>query len=252
MDHPLGREHAALPCEDGQRLHVRDRIRECADVRGRRAAAAADDAGAGRDELLCLLRELLRRRAVDSLSVDEFRQTVVRLCDDRDIRIFVHGLHDGGHFLRTGRAVDADGIDAHTLQNDRDAFRRRAVEGPAVLLEGHRHEDGQVICLTDREHGGAALLEAHHRFDDVHVDACLLEDLRLLLVDIDELLKAEIAHRVELAAGHRHVARDKCTAADCLAGEADEVRVHLREFVVQAVLRELDPVCGKCRRVHNI
>ena len=42
---------------------------------------------------------------------------------------------------------------------------------------------------------------------------------------IDEFLEAEVAHRVELAACHRHVACDKCTAADGLDGRDGLVEI---------------------------
>ncbi len=136
---------------------------EGGDVRGRGAAAAADQVDAVlEDETLLPLRELLRGERVMRLAVDELGQTRVGLHRDQSRPALPQPLHVLGHLLRTGRAVDADQRHGERIDDGRGRRDVGAHQQGAGGLDGHLHEDRRLgagfgACALGAVDGGLEL-----------------------------------------------------------------------------------------------
>ena len=119
-------------------------------VLGRGAAAAADDAGAGLDELAGVVGEVLGRRGVDEAVVDVLREAGVRHGGEADRRRGRHALDDFERVVRAEAAVDAGDIGAERGGDVRDFVRRLAAERAVVALEGALGDDRAGRRRTSR------------------------------------------------------------------------------------------------------
>ena len=217
-----------------------------------RAAAAADDTCAGIDQCLHGSGEFVRSDIINRIAVYHLRYAGIRFGDHRHLSQRPHFPDDRHHLLRSGAAVDANGVRAERLQGDDGRLRVGPVKGAAVLIKRKRHADRQAAGLAGRNQRGAAFIQTHHRLDDQKIRAGFLEAPYLLLVDIDQRLKREFPDRLQLLPGHGQITRDQRTAAGCLPGKADQFCIDFFEPVFEAVFGQFDPVSRKCRGKNNV
>ena len=135
-----------------------------------RTTTATDNAGTGSDEEFCVPGKFFWRRAIDGLAVFYFRQPCVWLSNDRHGGIFIHGFNCLHHVGRTGRAVHANRVGTHFLQDHDGHFRRRAVKGVPVGFKGQRYHNRQIARFANRQESRPRFLQAHHRFYDKDID----------------------------------------------------------------------------------
>ena len=251
-DLPFRSQDAVMAGMRRFRRHLADRIVEGPDMVRRRPAAAADDMGTGFDEQFTVLSKFFRRRLVDRLVAIPFRQARIGLGNEGNRCIFIHLLDRFHHIGRPGRAVQADSGDAEMLQDDDSRFRRRPIEGTAVFFKSQRRHDGQVADFFDGQDAGSRFLEAHHGFDNEQVDAGVIQDLCLLAINIDQFLKGQVAHGIELLARHGHIAGDQGLPLGGFLGNGDQALVDGGQLVVQTVFGQFDAVPRKGRCIQNL
>jgi hypothetical protein len=160
-------------------LAATDRLGQTADVLGRGAAAAADDADAQLlDEAGLVLDELLGGEVVVHLAVDDRGQPGVGHDDDGHPAGLGQVAHVLGHLDRSGSAVDADDVGAHRIERNQRRRDLGAGQHAPGELDGHLHLDRDLT--THLGHGVPA--GGHRRLgpqqielglDDVQVDAAL-------------------------------------------------------------------------------
>ena len=228
-----------------------DRRADRRDLGGRRAAAAADQAGAEAPRLGGELREVVRRRVrEDKPRAGEARETDVRhRCEHPAV-----ALHRGQRPQRGGGAgavIRADRGDSEPLEALRGCGGGNAAERAPVGVEGHQRHDRQArdgAHGRDRRH---QLLEVVERLQHDHVGSAPLEDRRLLgvepvvLLRIETLVLAERADRgcdEDIAA--RYLAR--------LARQSHRGRIDPLELVLQEVRGELAPVGAERVRFDHV
>ena len=234
------------------RRQLADSLVKGPDMVRRRAAAATDDMGTGFDEQPAVLGEFFRRRLIDRLVTIQFRQTGIGLGNEGNRRIFIHLPDRFHHVGRSCRAVQADGIDTEVLQDDDSRFRRRPIEGTAVFFKGQRRHDGQVADLLDSQDTSPRFLEAHHGFDDEQVDTGIVQGLGLFAIDVDETVKGQFTHRIELLARHGHVAGNQGLPLGRFFGDSDQALIDGDELVIEAVFGQFEPVPRKGRRIEDL
>ena len=199
--HATGRTRAREcgPVEQARtRLQRRDRLGDGLEVRGRRAAAAADDAHTELvDELDVRGRELLRREPVDGAPVDELRQAGVRQDRDRQARRARERAHVLAHVRRTRRAVDAEHVDRERVERGDGRERLRPEEHRVdVLLDGELHHQRDALAALD-EHvvrggdRGLRLQEVVGGLDEQHVRAALEQPPDLTAVAVLHLVEPD-------------------------------------------------------------
>ena len=240
-------------------LVILDALGDRADVVGRRAAAAADDADAvALDELAEHLRDLLGRLREDRLAVRPLkRQSGVRDAVDRQRRGLAQVADGVAHVLGTGRAVEPDHVDVERVKRRQDGGDVRAEEHlPALGQERDRGLDrqgapGRLECLARAEDRRLHLQDVLGRLDDDQVGAALDQAARLLFEDLDEPAEADVAQRRIVRGGQEarraDRARDEAVRPGGLARDLRRAAVDLERVLAQAPLLELQ--AGALERV---
>ena len=221
------------------------------DVRGRGAAAAADDRDAvALDELAERLGERLGLLGEDRLAVGALeRQAGVRDAVDGQARVLAEEADRVAHVLGAGRAVQADHVDLQRLERRQDrvdvgAEQHLAAVGQQADRALDRHgAAGRLERLARAEDRGLDLEDVLRGLDDDEVGAALDEPARLLLEDRDELGEADLAERRVVGggevAGRADRAGDEAVLADGAARDLDGLDVDLERVVGEAPLVEL-------------
>lgn len=224
------------------RLQRTDCTGDLPDVIGARPAAAADQADTGPDEAAGVGRELTRRREVDVPSLDIARTSGVglrrqpRLCDTRD------ALDRLQHGRRPDTAVDADHVRAERFEGRRELFGRRAIEGVAVLLDGHLGHDGQRAGRTHGADGRAHLRQVAEGFEHEQVHATLEEGIDLLPEEGLGFIHAGLTPGLDTHAERTDGTGDEGLAARGGPRQPRPLDVDLSEFVGQAEAAQLHAV----------
>jgi hypothetical protein len=229
-----------------------DALGEGADVVGRRAAAAADDADAvALDELAERVGERLRLLGEDRLAVRALvGDAGVGDAVDRDGRELAEEANGVAHVVGAGGAVEPDDVDLERLERGE---RGRDVGPEEHLAAVGQQRDagldrgaaaGGLERLADAEHRGLDLEDVLRGLDDDQVDAALEQALRLLGEDGDQLAEGDAPERGIVArrevAGGADRAGDEALLAHGLARDLGGPAVDLERVVAEAPLVELD------------
>ena len=226
-------------------------LHHCLQV-GRRGPAAAADRGDAEfgDEAVQVLGQVLGGQVVVHPAVDHRWEARVGDAGDRDAagrREVAQGL---AHLDRTGRAVEADDVDLHGVEDGEGGADLGARQHAAGQLDrdlglqrdepvrGHHGAPGAVDRSLDGE-------QVELRLDQQEVDAPLEEPERLLLVGVPELGVRDVPEGGELGA-RPHGARDPAEPlgrGELVADGARQLGRPPRELacpVAQAVLGQHD------------
>ena len=188
---------------------TRHRLREAADKVRIGAAAAAENECPALGKVQHLRPEHLRRHLVGTRA--RVGETCIRLDDDRQVRPLHHLCDDGAKLRRTERAVDTECSDAERIQRHGHGGHRSTEEGAAVLLEGHRHPDGQLRMFLRCKHGCLYLIEIRQRLKDDEVGTCRLACRDHLAKEFIRLLKGECSQRLNKFADRTDIEGDAYT-----------------------------------------
>ncbi len=102
--------------------------------------------------------------------------------------------YDGEHLGGAEAAIDPHSTNAESREDYGSNFRGRAQEGAAVLLEGHRDEDGQVRVLARRKDGCFRLEKIAHGLNGDEIASRLFCGDGLLGKDVICLVKRHGAY----------------------------------------------------------
>ena len=225
-------------------------------VLGRRAAAAADDRGAGGDHPRDHLAEVLGPGRIHELALDALGQAGVRLKragHDGAGRAGPHQRLETG--LRTGAAVDPDGVHARLRERGRRCGRSGSVGQQQILAEGHLRDHGQVAGAPDLLDRGQQRLEVAEGLAHEHVDAAFEEPFDLLA----ERRPGEPGMRPILDSERRAERPDRAgderlTSGDVagFAGQLSAAPVHPPGQLLEAELGEAEAVRTESVRLDRI
>ena len=216
-----------------------ERLVDGGEMRGRRAAAAADDCRAGRDERGDVPREGVGADGEDGAPVHDLRQPRVRLDGNRQRRDGGEALDVGQHLVGPEAAVEPERVDAQAAQERGDAVHVRARQKLAVCAERDGREDRQVAVLLCGEHGGLEFVEVAHRFDDDKIRARARAKADLLGERVVGRVERAVACRFQEAPRRPDVERHEMAVArraGRIAREADAGGDHVRKRCVAVVL----------------
>ena len=226
---------------------------ERADVVGRRAAAAADDAHVvALDEVDERLGELLGPLGEDRLAVGPLdRDAGVRHAGDRHRRVLAEEADRVAHVLGAGRAVQPDRGDVERLerrQHGRDVGAEQHLAAVGQQRDVRLDRDLAADLLHRRagaEDRGLDLEDVLRGLDEDEVDAALDEPGRLLGERVGERAEGDVAERRVVGggqeAGRSDRAGDEALVAGDLARDLGGAAVDLDGLVAQAPLVELQP-----------
>ncbi len=176
------------------------------DVLGGGAAAAADEGQAELDgEPLVRVGELGRRQRVVGAVGGELGQPGVRLARDRDRRVRGQVPQVLAHQVGSGRAVEADHVDAKRRQGGERRADLRAEQHGAGGLDGQRRDDDRVRRQVGHRAPGAddrrlRLEQVRAGLDDQRVGAAAQQPRRVLVVGVAQLAERDVAERGQLGA----------------------------------------------------
>ena len=157
------------------------------------------------------------------------------------------------HLVRSGGAVQADGVDAERLERGQSSADFGTHEHGSGGFDRHLDEDGEPDAAGDdgllaAVDGGFGLQEVLAGFDEEGVRAAVDEALGLQGERLLEVVVAGVAEAGELGA-RAHGAKDPAHASVCffcclstLAGDGRTLAGELFDPVVDAVVGEVGPV----------
>ena len=210
------------------------------EVRGRRAAAAADrrHPELGR-EAMEVFGELVGREVVVHLPLDDRGEPCIRQHRDRQQRMRREVAERLVHLDGAGRAVQPDDVGSHRLERAQRGGDLGSREHPPGELDRHldleRHGDarhGHRVSAGDE--GGLGAQQVERRLDAQQVDAALEERRRLDLVGIAQRGEGDLTERRELRPGPD--------------AAGDEARVVRRRVAVGDFAGELGRASGELGR----
>ena len=158
---------------------------------------------------------------------------------------------DGDELLGTQRAVHADDVGSHGVEDDRRRLRIRARDRAAIFAVGELADHGDVRDLLCREQGSAHLLDVDAGLDDEIVRTRIGEGFGLLPERGVRLLEVEIAKRCDETARRPHGACDLRAAGSGFLRELHGGRVELHDAVLQAVVVEFQAAGTKGVRLDD-
>ncbi len=185
---------------------------------GPRAAASAHDVDAiFGDELLVIVRQLLRLQLVHRMTALVLRQTGIGQHRDRLRRIQSKVADRVVHFLRAGSAVHADHSHVEHLQRGQRGANFSTQQHRAAGIERDLHLYRNVLArllqrIKDADQPGLGLQDVLARFEQQHVDAAFDQPQRLLGVAGGHLIERDVAERGQLAR-RPHRTRNKAFAS---------------------------------------
>ncbi len=200
-----------------------DCVGYCVDVRGRRAAAAADDIEPAVLGPLLELRCERFRRLGEAGRQHRIGQPGIRIGADRDVCDPRQFLYERPHLLRAERAVDAD---AHQLVVGNgvpirlDGLARKGASAQIGDGEGDHHGHAAASLfeiLVDGEECGLGVQRIEDRFQQQDVHAAVQQPARLLAIGTDQLIKGDGP-----VSGIVNVGRERCRLAGGPEGAGDE------------------------------
>ena len=246
-----------------RRLQAADRLDHLAEVLGRRAAAAADDADAELGDVAAVeLGQLRRGQVVVRLAVDDRRQAGVGQHADRQRGVLAEVAQVLLHLRRTGGAVDPEHVGAHRLHARQDRADLAADEHPSGRLHRHLHlqrhlAPGGAHRPPARLHRRLHLQQVDARLDEEQVDAALREPGGLLLVGVAQVVERDVPEARQLGARPDRagdVARPAVggVVVGDLARQAGTGDVQLVRLLRDGVLVEHHAEAAEARRLQHV
>ena len=210
-------------------------------MRRGRAAATADEFRPYLDKSSRKLRHIFGRAHVKLPPLHVTRQTGVRLGGERFAGNRTHFFEGVEQVIRAHAAVEADDIDAETVQFFRKCLRRVAVDRFAVHLDRHLGDDRQIGQLFDSE--DCLFDEGQFRkcFEDKEIDDAFEQARDLLLVHLAGLVKRSRTERFKAQTQRPDRARDKNLVARGFAGQLYGRDIYLAELAFQSIRLQLMP-----------
>ena len=147
---------------------------------GRRPAASPQELHTLVNEPLGVFRHVIRRGHVHLPAVHLTRKSGICLRRDLPRRDGSHFLDGVEHDVRSDRAIEPDDVRASGVQSLGNGSRRVAVNGPAVVADGHLRHHGERADVPDGDDGLLDLRDVGHRFEDEQIDAGIAQRLGLL------------------------------------------------------------------------
>ena len=183
-------------------------------VFGRCAAAAAHDADAVvLHKMLVILGQFLRRQFVDRVPADVLRQTGVR-----QHRNFLGGIQRQVadrvvHLLRTGRAIQPDGIHVERFERGQRRADLGAQQHGSGFLQRDLHRHRQPLArfphgFQHADGGDLGLQQILRSLDQKHVDAAFNQSGGLLFVRRHHRVETDVPERRQFG-GWPHRSRDE-------------------------------------------
>ena len=200
-------------------------------VSRRSPAAAAYIARARLDEFRRHFRKDFRADIVYGRAV--FRQSRVRLHNQRQVGVPRHLLDHGINLHRAERAVDADRACAERGERDRGARHGNAGKSLAAFRKGHGAENGQGSVFTGGEQPGLELEQIGKGFEYDEIRAMAFSGDHRLAEQLIGAVKGERAHGLEHLAERAEVQRDfyvvstfRCNRRLCVPDRRADQMVH--------------------------
>ena len=213
-----------------------------ADMRGRGAAAAAEDPCALTRKLYLGLREGIRVNVIDGGAVYHPGKAGIGLHQHRNGGVGQVFPDDRRETVRTHGAVDADGVRPHALQQGDHSGRLRAGKQAAVFAVGIGYEDRQAAVFLHREQRGLRLHGIVHGLDKKEIRAVFHAEAGQQGIAFHRVLKGKVAQRLQKLAGgskvQRHKGRMVCAGLLRLPGAGDtggDQRLRFLRGVVQRI-----------------
>ena len=248
----VDRRLALAEDERGTRLAgLVDRTADRRDLRGRRAAAAADDLRAEPPGVRRELREVLRRGVrVDDAAAGHAREADVRQRRERDA-VAAHLLDRAERGLEARAVVRAERADPELAQLVGSVARGHAGEGLRLVLEREQRDDRQARYRANGLDRDDELVEVEERLEHEQVGAAPLQDRRLLGEEPGALFGVRV---VDSPSGPIEPADEDVAPGHLagLAGEADARRDDLLELVLEVVARQLPAVRAERVRLDQL
>ena len=233
-------------------------------VRGRRAAASADDRRAclyERGDVAC---EVFWADGEDRPAVDHLREPGVRLDGDGKGGASAQPPRELQHPVGAEAAVHAERVYPQPLEERGDAFDVRARQESSVVSQRDCRQDRERRVLLRGEDGGLQFVQVSHRLYRDEVGACRRADAHLLGERVVGGVELEVACGLQEPPGGADVERGEPPPAagirDGVARDGDSRRYDVGERRVAVVLGgvraegvRVDDVrpCGEVRFVHG-
>ena len=223
-------------------------------MRGRTAAARADDGRAERAHAAGVLGHDFGRAVVDRPAIDHVGHAGVAFSDQRQGGA---GLaHAIDYALDLGGAVAAVAAQRGQVQIGQFLNRLRRADahhGEAARVEGHGGDDRQLRGgLTRANDGGAHFLQIAHRFDPQHIDAASRQTRRLSGKASHRRVKGQRAHWLEQLAARANRASHDRVFASFGARQLGSGPVQLKHAILQVVQLQAKRGATKAIRQNNL
>ncbi len=258
----LGHDRQFFDCCHGRRLDAApgqvlvQRRAHGADVHGRGAAAAAQQAGAVVQEAARLAGEVFRAGWVIEAPFHPLRETGVGHDAHAEFgRVGVERLQRAQHGRRADGAVHAHQVGPGSLKLRRSHVRRDAVVGQAVLGKGKRGDDGQVAHLARHLHGERQLVQFDKGLEEQQIGAGFPQHADLFAEGLARLLLGEMPVRHEALAQRTDIAGDEDGATAHLAHIAHQLHgaeIEVAHLVGQAIGGQAHPVGAEGVRLDHV
>ena len=135
-------------------------------------AAAADDACTLACQLVHQLRIFLRAYIEAGFAVTLYRQSGIRIDNQRQAGCCQHLREQLTHLHRSQTAVKADGIYAQAFAHQSGSFYRSTSQQLAVLIKGHGYANRQITVFLRRQNRSLNFVGVAHRFDKNQISTC--------------------------------------------------------------------------------
>ena len=226
-----------------------DRTADRGDLRGRGAAAAADDLRAEPARVRRELGEVLRRGVrVDHAAAGHAREADVRQSGERDA-VAAHVLDRPERRLKAGAVVRAEGADPQLTELVGRLASTHAGEGLGFVLEREQRDDRQARDAANGLDRDDKLVEVEERLEHEQVGAAPLQDRRLLGEEPGSLFELRVVTQRADRAPDEDVAPGDLAR---LSREADAGGDDLLELVLEVVAGQLPTVRAEGVRLDQL
>ena len=226
-------------------------LNEPPDVLRRCAAAAAEDADAHVGDFFHAGSEFFGPHVEDRLSVFGPRKTRVRIDNHGQVRAFAKATDDRQHLAGPQRAVDAERVDAKTLQHGDDRFYRSAGQELPVRVVGRCHKDRQIAVFLCGKNGGLRLIGVIHCFDQNKIGSARRADADDFAEKADSAVEGKISERLQQLSAGADIECDRGVfPAGAKAGLFREVHGAFDDFT--QIVRIFQSVRTERIRIENI
>ena len=239
-----------LRCRQHNRL-VPGRRNFPADMFGRRPAAAADHLDTQVRDLFHLRGKLLRSHVIDRPPVLLAGQARIRVDDHGDGSCLHYPARVVVHLGGAETAVDADRIDAESLQHRDGRLDGSAGQEFSALVENQRDQHRQIAVFLRCEHGGFRLVAVAHGLDQNKVRAGLRAALHHFREEFHRPVKRKVPHRREQSSRGSDVQRH-IGVLPAREAPAFHAQVHAGLHNFAQIFRVLERICPEGIGIDNV